>query len=250
MYEARPKCFQPSRRGPDKEDMARTAQLPPNPVVRQRAALLAACERRGWRELYEAEEVELGAEALERPGLRVAFEIVGRGASAGLAVTTFGPAPDLMLDCGAVLAGVQEDGWAIIGLDCQDIPETGLVRAWATFAPVAHEFIGRRTSAALARRKAAGGLVGRPQQVADDVIQRILIARWDGHSLGAVARELNDDGVLTATDRGPWQASTVKGVLTSTRAKELARAAGAFSLDASPAPHTGSATAAPGKATS
>jgi DNA invertase Pin-like site-specific DNA recombinase len=215
---------------------------PSDPVLlKQRRALLAECEGRGWRELHEAEEIELGAEALERTGLRLAFDMVGRGASAGLAVTTFGPPAELMRDLGAILAAVQDDGWAVVGLDGCDIPESDLVRVWATFAPVAREFIARRTSAALARRKAAGARVGRPQQVADDVIQRILIARWSDQSLSAIAAELNDDGVPTATGRGPWQASTVRGVMHSERAKELTRAAEDFSLDASPTAHTGGA---------
>jgi hypothetical protein len=203
--------------------MTRNPNHPHQALLKQRAALLAECERRHWRELYETDELDFGIEDLERPGLRIAFETVRRGPSAGLAVTTFAPPTHLMLDLGELLAVVQDDGWALMGLFCYEIPETGLVNACATFAPVAREFIARRTSAALARRKAAGGRLGRPQKVADEVIQRLLIARWSGQSLSAIARELNEDGVPTATGRGPWQASTVKGVLTSERAKELRR---------------------------
>jgi hypothetical protein len=54
---------------------------------------------------------------------------------------------------------------------------------------------------------------GRPQQVPQQVVERVEAAHTAGRSLGEIARELNADGVPTAQGGRQWWPSTVRAVL-------------------------------------
>ena len=73
--------------------------------------------------------------------------------------------------------------------------------------------IGRRTRAALARRRAEGVRLGRPRSVTPEVVARIVALRQAGHSLSAIAGELEASGVATARGGARWYPSTVAAVL-------------------------------------
>jgi hypothetical protein len=55
---------------------------------------------------------------------------------------------------------------------------------------------------------------GRPRQLDRQVVERIQVAHSAGQTLGAIARELNSDGVPTAQGGRQWWPSTVRAVLT------------------------------------
>jgi hypothetical protein len=59
----------------------------------------------------------------------------------------------------------------------------------------------------------APALRGRPQQLSEQVVERIQAAHTAGQTLGEIARELNANGVPTAQGGRQWWPSTVSAVL-------------------------------------
>ena len=56
---------------------------------------------------------------------------------------------------------------------------------------------------------------GRPIELNAETRQRIFSAVDKGEKVSAIAKELNDAGIPTATERGPWYPSTVRAVIKS-----------------------------------
>jgi Recombinase/Bacterial regulatory protein, Fis family len=70
-----------------------------------------------------------------------------------------------------------------------------------------------------AKPRPAPATRGRPQQIPDQVVERIQAAHTAGRSLGEIARELNANGIPTAQGGRQWWPSTVRVVLTRVRRK-------------------------------
>jgi site-specific DNA recombinase len=101
------------------------------------------------------------------------------------------------------------------------------LRIMGALAEMERELIGERTAAALAHKKARGERLGTTpygfrtpghrlamEPVAEEqaIVQRILELRRRGRSYGAIAADLNSEGVGTKRRRR-WHASTVAGVV-------------------------------------
>ena len=85
----------------------------------------------------------------------------------------------------------------------------------ATFAQFERRIISQRTKDALAIKRAQGVRLGRPRQLPDTIIGRIVQQREAGRTLSAIAEDLNDEGVPTAQGGAQWWPSTVRAVLRS-----------------------------------
>jgi len=111
------------------------------------------------------------------------------------------------LDFAALMATVQTQNWALVGLDCAVDTSTPAGAAMAhvlpTFGQFERRLIGQRTKEALAAKKASGVRLGRPPTVPQAVVRRIQRQRARGDSLCAIADGLNDDG---GAHRPEWQA--------------------------------------------
>jgi DNA invertase Pin-like site-specific DNA recombinase len=81
------------------------------------------------------------------------------------------------------------------------------------FAQFERRLIGERTKAALAVKRSQGVRLGRKPVLEDKLVRRIRRLHDDGASLGAIARQLNDDAIPTAHGGAQWYASTVRSVL-------------------------------------
>src|SRR3954466_9375351 len=152
----------------------------------QRAAILAEAERRGWTELRFIEDAGYSRKATKRPGLALALEALKRGEAAGLVVSKMDRLSRSLLDFAQIMDVAQRQGWALVALDCPVDPSTPTGEAMAsivaTFAQLERRLIGQRTREALAAKKAAGVRLGRPRELHDDVVQRIIAARKEGQS--------------------------------------------------------------------
>lgn len=125
-------------------------------------------------------------------------------------------------DFGTLVDRASKRSWSLRCLDLGVDTTTPVGEFTANVVVSASQYerrlIGQRTKDALAARKAAGVKLGRPRQLRDQVVQRIVSARAAGGSLAGIARELTADGVATAHGGRQWYASTVAGVLRSATA--------------------------------
>src|SRR6266516_3938633 len=80
---------------------------------RERQALAAACRQRGWQLLEPGDEAGLAAGERNRPGLEQALRLLESGEANVLVA-----AKRARLELAALLASAQQQGWALVALDC------------------------------------------------------------------------------------------------------------------------------------
>lgn len=186
----------------------------------QRSAIEAECERRGWELLEVVEDSGFSARNLKRPGIQSALEALKAGEADGLLVAKLDRLSRSMLDFTGLMAQAQKEGWALVAMDCAVDTTTpageAMANILATFAQFERRLIGQRTKEAMAAKKAAGAVFGRPRQMPVEVRSRIEAERGAGKTLRAIAAGLNEDGVSTAQGGAQWWPSTVRAALRPT----------------------------------
>jgi DNA invertase Pin-like site-specific DNA recombinase len=191
----------------------------------QREAILLECERRGWHLIDVIEDAGYSAKDLKRPGVLLALELLKSGGADALAVAKLDRLSRSMLDFAGIMAAAQKQGWGLIALDCA-VDTTSpageaMANVLATFAQFERRLISQRTKDALAIKRAQGVRLGRPRQLPDAVVQRILRQRQKGSTLSAIAEGLNCDRVATAQGGKSWYPSTVHAVLRSVASRGM-----------------------------
>jgi len=196
----------------------------------QREAILQYLNGGGWQLLAEHVEVETGKHD-DRPQLQAALEDCRRRGATLLIAKL-----DRLSRDAHFLIGLQKSNVDFVAVDMpQANPFT--IGIMALVAQQEREAISARTKAALAAAKARGQKLGTPENLtqaarltgaalasearaakADDFAARVrpLIAEMqhEGLSLNAIAKQLNQDGVLTARGKiGAWKAQSVKNLL-------------------------------------
>ena len=188
-------------------------------LAAQRAAILAECQRRGWALVDVIEDAGYSAKDLKRPGVRIALEMLREGGADALVVAKLDRLSRSMLDFAGIMAAAQKQGWGLIALDCAVDTTTpageAMANVLATFAQFERRLISQRTKDALAVKRAQGVRLGRPRQLPQRVVNRILRERDEGKTLTAIAEGLNQDRVPTAQGGQRWYPSTVRAVLRS-----------------------------------
>jgi len=188
-------------------------------LAAQRAAILAECERRGWHLVDVIEDAGYSAKDLKRPGVKIALETLQAGGADALVVAKLDRLSRSMLDFAGIMAAAQKQGWGLIALDCAVDTTTpageAMANVLATFAQFERRLISQRTKDALAAKRAQGVRLGRPRQLPQPVVNRILDERDSGKTLSAIAEGLNQDRVPTAQGGQRWYPSTVRAVLRS-----------------------------------
>jgi DNA invertase Pin-like site-specific DNA recombinase len=188
-------------------------------LAAQRAAILAECRRRGWHLVDVIEDAGYSAKDLKRPGVQIVLDALKSGKADALVVAKLDRLSRSMLDFTALMATAQKQGWALVALDCAVDTTTpageAMANVLATFAQFERRLISQRTKDALAAKKAQGVRLGRPRQLPQRVVKRIIREREQGKTLAAIAEALNRDRVATAQGGKRWYASTVRGVLGS-----------------------------------
>ena len=165
------------------------------------------------------EDAGYSAKDLKRPGVRIALEILQAGGADALVVAKLDRLSRSMFDFAGIMAAAQKQGWGLIALDCAVDTTTpageAMANVLATFAQFERRLISQRTKDALAVKRAQGVRLGRPRQLPQRVVNRILREREQGQDLAAIAEGLNRDGVPTAQGGQRWYPSTVRAVLRS-----------------------------------
>ena len=183
----------------------------------QRAAIAAACKRKGWTLVEVHEDAGYSGKSVDgRPGLAAALAAVESGQAAALVVAKLDRLSRSVRDAAQLLEQAQRRGWALVVLDVDVDTSTPsgelVVNVMASAAQWERRIIGGRTREALAAKRAQGVRLGRPRSLPDAIVRRVVEAHERGEGWSAIARALNDDGVPTAQGGARWYPSTVQAV--------------------------------------
>ena len=185
-------------------------------LAAQRAAITAEAERRSWN-LMAIHEDALSGKNLDRPGLTAALMAVESGAAAGIVVAKLDRLSRSLADFANLMARAQAGRWNVVALDLGVDLSTAagefMANVMASAAQWERRIIGQRTKDALAIKRSQGVRLGRPNVLPEDVVSRIVRAYRAGEGWSAIARSLNDDGVITAHGGSRWYPSTVRAVV-------------------------------------
>lgn len=118
-----------------------------------------------------------------------------------------------------------KESWHIVlcDLDMDTTTPQGrmILHLFAMFAEFERDMIAERTKAALAEKKRQGVKLGKPSQVPDSVMRRILIETAAGLSLAKIAKGLMADGILTGNGYSTWHPQQVRRAMDHPRAHKI-----------------------------
>ena len=192
----------------------------------QEDTLADVVARRGWTHIAHVTDPGFsGKRMANRKGLTAAMERLDRGEADVLVAAKVDRVARSTTDFGHLLDRAERRGWRVVVLDVEVDTTTAAGRMVAELVGVVAAFesrrIGERVKAAHAVRKAEGKRAGQAPLLAEKVRRRIA-ERAKTESLGAIARDLNANGVETAMG-GKWYASTVAHVVRSVELDEELR---------------------------
>lgn len=117
----------------------------------------------------------------------------------------------------ALAAEADRRGWELVllspNIDTAHPAGRFTAHVLASAAQYEGELISQRTREGMAQRKAEGVRFGRPNEIPDEVHERILRMRAEGVRVSHIARTLTEEGVPTARGEGVWRSSTIDRVL-------------------------------------
>lgn len=189
-------------------------------LAAQRSAIVAECERRGWRLLAVYEDAGVSGKSLAgRPGLQEALQAVEDGPGSALVVAKLDRLSRSLLDFASLMERSRRKGWALVALDLGVDTTTPsgemMANVLAVFAQFERRLIGQRTKDALAQKRAAGVRLGRPRSLPPSTDELVVALRGSGLSLPAIASRLADLDVPTGQG-GRWHPTTVRRILLRT----------------------------------
>lgn len=193
----------------------------------QRVAIEAKAKAMGLTvtEWHSDEGVSGKVAPLDRPQLRAVLDAMSAGRAERVIVAKLdrlGRDAARVLDLDTLAAA---EGWGItmcdFDLDTSTATGRFMLNNLAGAAEFERRLIGERTKAALAVKKSQGVRLGRPSQLALDVVRRIVAERKDGKGLRVIAEGLTADGIPTARGGLKWSTSTVQAVLKGQDAARL-----------------------------
>jgi len=184
----------------------------------QRAAIVAACVRRGWELVTTYQDVASGKSTNGRHRLRQALDDLAARRAEGLVVAKLDRLSRSVVDFGRVLKLSQRHGWALVigDLDLDTSTPTGKLMAnvLISVAEWERDAIAQRTKAGLASKRARGERLGRERVITPALERRIVRMRQRGMSFWAIAAKLTADRVDTPSGkRKPWSWTSVQRVV-------------------------------------
>jgi DNA invertase Pin-like site-specific DNA recombinase len=196
-------------------------------LAAQRAAIEAAAAAKGWELVAIHEDAGVSGKALTgRQGMADALAMLAAGQAEVIVAAKLDRFSRSVTDFAGLIERAKRGGWALAALDV-DIDMTTptgelMATVIAAMAQYERRLIGQRTRDALAAKRAEGVRLGRPRQLPDATVARIVARRGEGISMSAIARELNADGVPTAQGGAMWRQSSVAAVLRSAEREPVA----------------------------
>ena len=179
----------------------------------------AAIDAREW-DLVEhcADEGVSASKATRRPGLDRALALLADGTADVLVVAKQDRLARRLVSLGQIMATADKQGWDLVILDRQVDTSTPagrlMLNIMGSVAQFEAELIGERAAMTHRQRKAQGKRAGQAPILSDEVRRRVAALRAEGETLGAIAAQLNAEGIPTARG-GKWHPSTVSHVCKS-----------------------------------
>jgi DNA invertase Pin-like site-specific DNA recombinase len=162
----------------------------------------------------------VSGKSLVRPALQEALAALEAGEGSILMTAKLDRLTRSVHDATKVMADAERGGWGLVALDVAvdtTSPQgAAMAQVLAVFAELERRLIGERTKAALAVRRSQGVKLGRPRNLSDEVVARIVDARRTGSTWSAIAADLNDEGVPTAQGGRCWYPATVRQIAVAT----------------------------------
>jgi DNA invertase Pin-like site-specific DNA recombinase len=185
-------------------------------LAAQEEAIRRECERRGLSVIAVQTDAGVSGKSLLRPALTAALEALDAGQGSILMVAKLDRLTRSVHDATGLMAAAERGDWGLVALDAPVDTTTpqgaALAQVLAVFAELERRLIGERTRAALAVRRSQGVRLGRPRNLPQSVVTRIVEARRNGVTLKAIAADLNSEGVPTAQGGRCWYPATVRHV--------------------------------------
>ena len=182
----------------------------------QESVIRAECERRGMPIVAHYTDAGLSAKTLARPALEMALTELEAGLGSVLMVAKLDRLTRSVHDATGLMARAEKSGWGLVALDAPVDTTTpqgaAMAQVLAVFAELERRLIGERTKAALAIRRSQGVRLGRPSNLPEEVVGRIVHLRESGRTWAAVASALDEEGVPTAQRGRKWYPATVRYV--------------------------------------
>ncbi len=182
----------------------------------QESAIRAECERRGWDLVRIATDTGSGKTLAGREALADALADLDAGKCDALVAAKLDRVARSVLDFAELMARAARKGWSLVVLDVAVDTSTPSGELMATvvsaFAQYERRLIGQRTRDALAAKRAAGVILGRPRTLPQAVRDRIVGERAAGRSLRAIAADLTAEAVPTARGGALWHASSIRQI--------------------------------------
>jgi DNA invertase Pin-like site-specific DNA recombinase len=186
-------------------------------LAAQEATVRAEAARRGWELVRIAVDAGASGKSLAgRPELASALADLDAGKAEVLLAAKLDRLSRSVLDFAGLMARSEHRGWRItvVDVNVDTTSPSGALMATivSAFAEYERRLISQRTKDALAAKRVAGVVLGRPRQLDPAIRVRIVAEREAGRSLRAIAEALNAEGVPTAQGGTKWHASTVRHV--------------------------------------
>src|SRR5665213_1327213 len=182
----------------------------------QDSAIRGEALRRGWDLVQLFTDAGASGTSMKgRPALAEALTLLRRGDAGTLIVSRLDRLSRSLVDFAALMASAQRDGWNLValdlGIDLSTPAGEFLASVMASAARWEARIISARTTDALAARRAAGVVLGRPVVLPAALGARVRAERSAGRTFRAIADALNAEGVPTAHGGQRWYPSTVRG---------------------------------------
>ncbi|HET9326420.1 MAG TPA: recombinase family protein [Candidatus Eisenbacteria bacterium] len=202
----------------------------------QRTAITAAAKARGLEIVAWHEDAGVSGKTApeKRDGLSAALAALAAGPASVLLVAKLDRLVRSVHYLSGMVEQAQTQGWTMAaadgGIDLTTPQGVAMAQVSGVFAELERKLIGIRTSEGMAERRAQGVHVGRPTELSDDVVRRIVTGRRAGAGWSEIARTLNAEGVTTARGK-TWLPNGVRQVFYGTAAARV-RAQDARTLEA------------------
>lgn len=188
--------------------------------------LTAEAQRRGWTPHVITETASAKTmDPRRRPGLASALDMLTNGQAQVLMATRLDRISRNVSDFSLLIDRANKQDWAIV-LSKMDLDTTTsqgelMANIQMSFAQYERRLIGDRTRDGMAERARQGVHLGRARSLPLSLVKQIVALRQAGHTMKAIADELNAEQVPTSTGMGEWTTSKIQSVLKSRTAQQI-----------------------------